>query len=56
MQSRHSQINGTLNLPSNALIATVRKYRDQINERLECIKCKPLDQSIAGPSSMNITI
>lgn len=32
------QVNGTLNLPTNVLIATIRKYRDQLNERYERIK------------------
>lgn len=31
-------MNGTLNLPTNVLIATVRKYRDQLSERFETIK------------------
>lgn len=32
------QVNGSLNLPTNVLIATIRKYRDQLNERYERIK------------------
>lgn len=31
-------MNGALNLPTNVLIATIRKYRDQLNERFEKIK------------------
>lgn len=31
-------MNGTLNLPTNVLIATIRKYRDQLSERYERIK------------------
>lgn len=31
-------MNGTLNLPTNVLIATIRKYRDQLSERFERIK------------------
>ncbi|XP_055304059.1 peptide-N(4)-(N-acetyl-beta-glucosaminyl)asparagine amidase [Sitodiplosis mosellana] len=32
------EVNGALNLPTNVLIATIRKYRDQLNERFEVIK------------------
>lgn len=31
-------MNGTLNLPTNVLIATIRKYRDQLCVRYERIK------------------
>lgn len=31
-------MNGVLNLPTNVLIATIRKYRDQLNARFERIK------------------
>lgn len=31
-------MNATLNLPTNVLIATIRKYRDQLSERYERIK------------------
>lgn len=31
-------MNGALNLPTNVLIATIRKYRNQLNERFEHIK------------------
>lgn len=31
----NNQVNGTLNLPTNVLIATIRKYRDQLHERFE---------------------
>lgn len=34
----YCQVNGTLNLPTNVLIATIRKYRDQLNDRYELIK------------------
>lgn len=31
-------MDGTLNLPTNVLIATIRKYRDQLSERFDRIK------------------
>lgn len=43
-------MNGTLNLPTNVLIATIRKYRDQLNERLERIKSgSSLKQTAISP-------
>lgn len=39
-------MNGTLNLPPNVLIATIRKYRDQLNERFEHIKNKTHESSV----------
>lgn len=38
-------MNGALNLPTNVLIATIRKYRDQLNERFERIKNGTNDSS-----------
>lgn len=41
------QIDGTLNLPTNVLIATVRKYRDQLSVRFERIKSGACDAIVA---------
>lgn len=49
------QKDATLNLPTNVLLATVRKYRDQLNERFERIKSGACDP-YALPSSNEISL
>lgn len=44
-------MNGTLNLPTNVLIATIRKYRDQLNERFEKIKNGKIDPVLLPKST-----
>lgn len=50
------QVNRTLNLPTNVLIATVRKYRDQLNERFERIKNGACDAIILPQQSSEINL
>lgn len=48
-------MNGTLNLPTNVLIATIRKYRDQLNERFERIKKNGTNESTTHPQQKSIS-
>lgn len=55
INKRILQVNGTLNLPTNVLIATVRKYRDQLNDRFERLKTGTFD-AIVIPQSNEINL
>ncbi|XP_031638055.1 peptide-N(4)-(N-acetyl-beta-glucosaminyl)asparagine amidase [Contarinia nasturtii] len=54
------EVNGTLNLPTNVLIATIRKYRDQLNDRYERIKNgtpgEPQNEAMSSKPSGSNTI
>lgn len=49
-------MDGTLNLPTNVLIATIRKYRDQLSERYEWIKNYGTNELISLSSQQQTVI